>query len=83
MTPAELGKNSVLIRRYIVNIRKKKGKKKKKNMEKEMITHSCLGNPRDTGAWQDTVQGVTESVTTEHACMADSLRCTGETNTTL
>ena len=52
-------------------------------MEKEMITHSCLGNPRYRGAWQDTVQGVTESVTTEHACMADSLRCTGETNTTL
>ena len=33
MTPAELGKNSVLIRRYIVNIRKKKGKKKKKHGE--------------------------------------------------
>ena len=81
MTPTELGKNTVLIRRYIVNIRKKK--KKKKNMEKEMVTHSCLGNPRDRGAWRATGQGVAESVTTERACMADSLRCTAETNTTL
>ena len=80
MTPTELGKNTVLVRRYIVNIRKKK---KKKNMEKEMVTQSCLGNPRDRGAWRATVQGVAESVTTERTCMADSLRCTAETNTTL
>ena len=52
-------------------------------MEKEMVTQSCLGNPRDRGAWRATVQGVAESVTTERTCMADSLRCTAETNTTL
>ena len=56
MTPTELGKNTVLIRRYIVNIRKKK-----KKMEKETVTHSCLGNLRDRGAWRATVQGVSQS----------------------
>ena len=29
--------------------------------------YSCLGNPTDRGAWWATVQGGTESATTEHA----------------
>ena len=31
--------------------------------EKEMATHSCLGNPMDRAAWQATVHGVTNSQT--------------------
>ena len=26
-----------------------------------LLQYSCLGNPMDKGAWQGTVQGVTES----------------------
>ena len=29
---------------------------------------SCLGNPKDRGAWRATVHGVPESDRTEHAC---------------
>ena len=29
------------------------------------LQYSCLENPMDRGAWQDTVHGVTESDTTE------------------
>ena len=34
-------------------------------LEKEMATHqySCLENPRDRGAWQATVHGLTKSQT--------------------
>ena len=28
------------------------------SLEKEMATHSCLGNPMDRGAWQATIHGV-------------------------
>ena len=31
------------------------------------LQYSCLGNSMHRGAWQDTVPGVTESDTTEHA----------------
>ena len=34
-------------------------------LEKEMATHSCLENPMDGETWWATVQGVTESDTTE------------------
>ena len=37
------------------------------------LQHSCLENPTDRGAWQDTVRGVVESDTAEqlstHACL--------------
>ena len=47
------------------------------------LCFSCLENPMDGGAWQDTVHGVTESDTTESLhYMADSRCCTAETNTT-
>ena len=32
--------------------------------------YSCLGNPMDRGAWRATVSVVTESDTTERACMS-------------
>ena len=31
-------------------------------LEKEMATHSCLGNPMGRGAWQAAVQGVTKQL---------------------
>ena len=33
-------------------------------LEKEMTTHSSLGNPMDGGAWWATVHGIAESATT-------------------
>ena len=32
-------------------------------LEKEMVTHSCLENPRDGGAWWTTIYGVAQSRT--------------------
>ena len=32
-------------------------------LKKEMATHSCLGNPMDTGTWQATVYGFANSGT--------------------
>ena len=32
-------------------------------LEKEMATHSCLENPRDSGAWWAAVYGVAQSPT--------------------
>ena len=79
MTPTELGKNTVLIRRYIVNIRKKK----KKNGEGNGNSF-LLGKSQGQRSLAGYSPGcLAESVTTEHACMADSLHCTAETKITL
>ena len=32
------------------------------------LHYSCLGNPKDRGAWQATVYGVGHNRATEHAC---------------
>ena len=39
------------------------------------LQYSCLKNPMDRGAWQATVQGITESDPTEHAhrCLAHAI----------
>ena len=44
------------------------------------IQYSCLGSPRHRGAWRATVHGVTESDTTEHACMCQGVKGKGDHN---